>query len=376
MTEIRSFRIDVDAAQLDDLRARLAHTRWPAPLPGDPWRRGVPVDHLRDLAAYWADGFDWKAAQDELNAVPQFTTGIDGQTVHFLHVRSPEPDALPLLLSHGWPGSVVEFLDVLGPLSDPRAHGGNPADAFHLVVPSIPGFGFSSPLSGAGWDVRRISVAYAELMRRLGYSRYGVQGGDYGAFIAPDLGRVDAEHVAGVHVNAASVGFIPWGPVDDLSTLTPVERERLARRDAYLSEGNGYFQLQATRPQTLSFALADSPAGQLAWIVDHFHNWSHDKSAISRDRLLTNVTLYWLTNTAGSSANLYYEAMHTATWPTPSSVPTGVAVFAEDIAIRRYAEETNTITHWTDFATGGHFAALETPDLLVADVRTFFRTVR
>lgn len=375
MTDIRPFRIDIDPTALDDLQARLARTRWPEQLPGTPWQRGVPLDHVRDLATWWADGYDWKAAQDELNAVPQFLTEIDGQRVHFLHVRSPEPDALPLLMSHGWPGSVVEFLDVLGPLSDPRAHGGDPADAFHLVIPSIPGFGFSSPLSGDGWDVRRISTAYAELMSRLGYDRYGAQGGDYGSFIAPDLGRVDGAHVVGVHVNAATVGFMPFGPVD-ASLLEPVEQERVARRDAYLSEGNGYFQLQATRPQTLSFALADSPAGQLAWIAEHFHTWSHDKTAISRDRILTNVTLYWLTNTAGSSANLYYEAMHTGSWPTPSTVPTGVAVFAEDIAIRRYAEQGNAITHWTDFPTGGHFAALETPDLLVGDVRTFFRSVR
>ena len=378
-TEIRPTRIDIPQADLDDLTERLARTRWSAPLPGAGWERGTPVEYLRGLAEYWATGYDWREHEAQLNKYPQFTTEIDGQIVHFLHVRSANPDALPLVLTHGWPGSIVEFLDVIGPLTDPAAYGGDPVDAFHLVIPSIPGFGFSSPLAATGWDSHRIATAFAELMRRLGYDRYGAQGGDFGAFISPDLGRVDGEHVVGVHVNAATMGFIPFGevPADE---FTDVERDRLDRIKAFMSEGNGYFQIQATRPQTIGQALVDSPVGQLAWIVDKFHDWTHGsglpESVIDRDRILTNVMLYWLTGTATSAANIYYESQHSRNWPTRSEVPTGVAVFAEDVAIRRYGEETNTITRWSDFPTGGHFAALEVPDLLVGDVREFFRGLR
>ncbi|GII33885.1 epoxide hydrolase family protein [Planotetraspora mira] len=381
MTAINEFRIDIPQSDLDDLRRRLAHTRWGAQLPGAEWERGVPVGYLKELTEYWAAKYDWRVHEAELNAYPQYVTDIDGQRLHFLHVKSPEPDALPLVLVHGWPGSIVEFLDVIGPLSDPRAHGGDPADAFDLVIPSLPGFGFSGPLSGPGWDSRRIASAFAELMHRLGYHRYGAQGGDFGAFVAPDLGRVDPQHVVGVHVNAATMGFIPFGELgeDELAALTDAERARVARMRAFLGEGNGYFQIQATRPQTLAHALVDSPAGQLAWIVEKFKEWTHGdlpERSVDRDQMLTNVMLYWLTGTAGSAANLYYESMHTRNWPTPSDVPTGVAVFAEDIAIRHYAERGNTIVHWSEFDRGGHFAAMEAPDLLVQDVRTFFRSFR
>jgi pimeloyl-ACP methyl ester carboxylesterase len=381
MTDISAFRIDIPQTDLDDLRERLARTRWGAQLPGADWQRGVPVGYLRELAEYWAGTYDWRAHEAELNAHPQFVTDIDGQRLHFLHVTSPEPGALPLVVSHGWPGSVAEFLDVIGPLSNPRAHGGDPADAFHLVIPSLPGFAFSTPLSGPGWDSRRIATAYAELMHRLGYQRYGAQGGDFGAFVAPDLGRVDPEHVVGVHVNAASMGFVPFGEVPEAERagLTGAEQARLARMQAFLSDGNGYFQIQATRPQTLAHGLVDSPVGQLAWNVEKFKEWSHGdlpEDSIDRDRMLTNVMLYWLTGTAGSAATLYYESMHSGNWPTPSQVPTGVAVFAEDFPIRRYAERGNTITHWSEFDRGGHFAAMEAPDLLCQDIRDFFRRYR
>ncbi len=381
-TEIRPFRIDVPAADLADLRDRLTNARWPAQLPGTGWERGVPVEYLKDLTGYWASGYDWRKQEAVLGGYPQFTTTIDGQTIHFLHVRSPEPDAFPLVVTHGWPGSIVEFLDVIGPLTDPRAHGGDRADAFHLVIPSIPGFAFSGPTSEPGWDSRRVASAFAELMRRLGYTRYGAQGGDFGALIGPDLGRVDPDHVAGVHVNAATVGFIPFGPVDeaDLAQLTDLEKERLARMNNYLSDRSGYFQIQSTRPQTLAYGLTDSPVGQLAWIVEKVREWTHGgevpEDVIDRDRILTNVMLYWLTGTAGSAANLYYEQMHSGNWPTPSTVPTGVLVTAEDIAIRRFAEPSNNIVYWTDADSSGHFAALESPDLFTGDVRTFFRQVR
>jgi pimeloyl-ACP methyl ester carboxylesterase len=382
-TAIEKFRIDVPQQDLDDLAERLARTRWPSVLPGPAWQRGVPVGYLRDLAAYWRDGFDWRAQEAQLNSIPQYTTQIDGQTIHFQHIQSPEPHTTPLLLIHGWPGSIVEFRHVTGPLSDPRAHGGDPATAFDLVIPSLPGFGFSGPVTEPGWNSRRIAAALAELMRRLGYDRYGAQGGDFGAFVAPDLGRADPDHVIGVHVNAATMGFIPFGDIAEAeqATLSPAEKGRVQRLGNYLTEGNGYFQIQATRPQTLSYALTDSPAGQLAWIVEKFQEWTNSghqlpEEAISRDDILTDVSIYWLTQTAGSAANVtYYEAMHSGDWPTPSPVPTGVAVFAEDIAIRRYAEQANNIVHWSDFDTGGHFAALETPGLLIQDIRAFFASL-
>jgi pimeloyl-ACP methyl ester carboxylesterase len=375
-TEIRPFRIDIPQADLDDLRERLARTRWAEQLPGDPWTKGVPVDHLRELAEYWRDGFDWRAQEKLLNSYPHYVTEIDGQTIHFLHVRSPEPDAFPLVLTHGWPGSFVEFLDVIGPLSDPRAHGGEASEAFHLVIPSIPGFAFSAPLAGTGWDSRRTASAFAELMARLGYERYGAQGGDFGALVSPDLGRVDPEHVVGVHVNAATVGFIPFGEVDG-SGMSERDQDRLARIQRFMADRNGYFQIQGTRPQTIAYALNDSPIGQLAWIMEKFHEWTHGEGMpIDRDRVLTNVSLYWLTGTAASTANMYYELMHSGQWPTPSGVPTAVAAFAEDVSIRSAAEQVNTIARWTDFDAGGHFAAMETPDLLVADVREFFATLR
>jgi pimeloyl-ACP methyl ester carboxylesterase len=380
MTDIEPFHIDIPQADLDELNRRLDATRWPDELPGVDWRYGVPLAYLKELADHWRNTYDWRAHEKQLNDLPQFMTEIDGQNIHFLHVRSPEPDALPLVLTHGWPGSFVEFLDVIGPLSDPRAHGGDPADAFHLVIPSLPGFGFSGPTRETGWHTMRIAKAWAELMRRLGFDRYAAQGGDMGALVSPDLGRVDAEHLVGIHVNAATVGFIPFGGVNE-EELTKMERARWARQQQFHKDGNGYFQIQTSRPQTLAYALTDSPVGQLAWIIEKFKEWTHPVDAlphevIKRDHLLTNVMLYWLTGTANSAARLYYENMHSGQWPYRTEVPTGVAVFAEDISIRQYAEQTNTITHWTDFDTGGHFAALETPDLLIADVRQFFRGLR
>jgi pimeloyl-ACP methyl ester carboxylesterase len=383
-TAIRPFRIDIPQAELDDLNERLAHTRWPGEPAGIGWSRGVPEGYLQELAEYWRSGYDWRVQEAMLNQYPQFTTMIDGANIHFLHVRSPEPDALPLILTHGWPGSVVEFLNVIGPLTDPVAHGGDAVDAFHLVIPSLPGFGFSGPTHETGWSAERVARAWAELMRRLGYQRYGAQGGDWGAFVTPELGRADPEHVVGVHVNAATYGFIPWGLVDEveLATFSDVEKARLERLNNYLADMSGYFQIQATRPQTLAYALSDSPAGQLAWIVEKFKEWTHPvagmpEDAVDRDHMLTNVMLYWLTNTGASSAHIYYEIMHaTSAGAPPARVPTGVAVFAEDVAIRRYAEQGHNIVHWTDFERGGHFAAMEAPDLFTGDVRAFFRTLR
>jgi pimeloyl-ACP methyl ester carboxylesterase len=381
--DIRPFRIDVPQADLDDLRDRLARTRWPSELPGVGWSRGVPVAYLKGLAEYWRTGYDWRTAEARLNEFPQFTTTIDGANVHFLHVRSPEPEALPLMLIHGWPGSIVEFQEMIGPLTDPRAHGGDPADAFHVVVPSIPGHGFSGPLDEAGWTHGRIAGAFTELMRRLGYERYGVQGGDIGAFEAPLMGQLDAAHVAGVHVNAL-VTF-PSGDPADLEGLTEAEQERLARFRNFEQDMMGYAHIQGTRPQTVTYGLVDSPVGQLAWIVEKFKEWTDPaaelpEDAVDRDHLLTDVGIYWFTGTAGSAANLYYETYHDPSLWAPrarGTVPTGVAVsLTQDIAIRRLAERDHNVVHWSEFARGGHFAAMEAPEFLTNDVRAFFRGLR
>ena len=372
---IRPFRIDIPDSALADLRDRLGRTRWPDELPGVGWSYGVPAQRVRDLAGYWQAGYDWRAHEARLNEFPQFTTIIDGQRVHFLHVRSPEPGAFPLVITHGWPGSVAEFLQVTGPLTDPRRHGGDPADAFELVLPSLPGYGFSGPTSETGWDVTRIARAWAELMRRLGYARYGAQGGDWGARIAPELARLDAAHVAGLHVNAF-VAF-PSGDPAETGKLTPVEQERLAGLGRWDAERSGYSRIQATRPQTLAYALTDSPAGQLAWNLEWFDDYGEHPGAVDDDSVLTNVTLYWLTGTAGSAARLYQEAA--SSWGRKverSMVPTGVAVFPGDGTVRTFTEREHNVVRWTEYDRGGHFAALQAPDLLVGDIRAFFRQVR
>ncbi len=377
-TQLHPFRIEVPQADLDDLRDRLARTRWPDQLADVGWDYGTPLGYLRELAEYWRAGYDWRAHERELNGFPQFTTTIQGQRVHFMHVRSAEPDAVPLIMTHGWPGSVVEFTKVIGPLTDPRAHGGDPADAFHLVLPSIPGYGFSGPTSEPGWNVARIALAWDELMTRLGYQRYGAQGGDWGSAISRELGMTAPGHVIGVHLNM----LLPSGSLDDPG-LTEAEKRRLDRMRQFRATGMGYAAIQSTRPQTLAYALTDSPAGQLAWIVDKFRDWTDGdlpEDAVDRDQMLTNVTLYWLTGTAGSSARLYLEAVRSGTWgpPAQSTVPTGVTVFPYEIAppIRRFAEQSNNIVHWTEFDRGGHFPAMEEPDLLIGDVRQFFRQLR
>jgi epoxide hydrolase len=387
---IHPFRVDISQGDLDDLYDRLDRTRWPDELPGVGWAYGVPRAYLKELAHYWRHEYDWRSAEARLNAWPQFTTTIDGATIHFAHIRSPEPDATPLIIVHGWPGSIVEFAAVTGPLSDPRAYGGDPSDAFHLVLPSIPGFGFSGPTRETGWEFRRIAAAFAELMQRLGYKRYGAQGGDWGAAIARELGRSHRDRIIGVHLNLIPDSDATAEPgADELATLTSSERERTlaswTRSQQWIREREGYAGIQSTRPQTLAYGLTDSPVGQLAWIVEKFKEWTDSQDrpedAVDRDHLLTNVMLYWLTGTAGSSARIYYERAHADYWGAPpelSTAPTALASFPREnfIALRHIAERTNTIVQWTEFDRGGHFAALEEPDLLVADIQTFFRTVR
>lgn len=384
---MRPFRIEIPQSTLDDLHRRLEDTRWPDELPGVGWDRGVPLDYLKELAGYWLSGYDWRAAEARLNEIPQFITEIDGANVHFLHARSPEPDALPLVLTHGWPGSITEFTEVIAPLADPRAHGGDPADAFHLVIPSVPGYGFSGPTRETGWDIVRVANAWAALMRSLGYGRYVAQGGDLGAGVSLVLGMVDPENLLGAHVNMLFTP--PSGEPAEMASLSELDKSRLARMRQFTEEQSGYMKVQATRPQTVAYALTDSPVGQLAWIIEKFKEWTDStqlpEEAVSRDQLLTNVMIYWLTATAGSSAQIYYEASDILPISTkaialpPNNVPLGVAVFPHDIIkpVRRFADRAfPNILRWTEFDRGGHFAALEEPDLFVDDVRAFCRSFR
>jgi pimeloyl-ACP methyl ester carboxylesterase len=361
------FEAHVPDADLDDLRRRLRDTRWPPPAARPGWETGVPLEWLEEVCAHWADAYDWRASgESRLNVFDQFRTTIDGLAIHFLHVRSRRAGALPLVVTHGWPGSVFEFLDVLGPLSED----------FHLVVPSLPGYGFSDQPREPGWGAVRTAKAWIELMARLGYDRYGAQGGDWGSFVTTTIGALDPEHCAGIHVNMAIAG--PSG--DD--ELTEAEQKALADVAAYNQHDSGYMKLQSTRPQTLAYALTDSPAGQAAWILEKFWSWvDHDgdpRSVIPVDRLLDNVTLYWLTRTAGSSARMYHETFNGDLGVSEVAVPTGVAIYPREIfrASRRWAERRfPKLTHFAEQPRGGHFAAFEQPELFVDDVRAFFSTV-
>jgi pimeloyl-ACP methyl ester carboxylesterase len=386
--EIRPFRIEVPAAELEDLRARVSATRWPSAVGVDDWSRGVPGGYLRELAEYWAAGFDWRAEEAALNEVPQFRTEIGGQTIHFFHARSPEPDALPIVLTHGWPSSPVEFMKVVGPLTDPRSHGGDPGDAFHVVLPSLPGYGFSNPIGVAGFNLFGVAQGWAELMRRLGYERYVAQGTDVGSGVAGMLPMVDPGHVAGVHLSGTGAAP-PFGPPLEPDRFSGADRTRAQKFNRFREEGIGYLALQSTRPQTLAYALNDSPVGQLAWIVEKFHEWTDPAielpdAAVDRDQLLTNVSLFWFTGSGASSAHAVYEGMQA--WkafaaeeggPSPKSeVPVGVAVFAADTTIRSLMDPGGDIKHWSEYHEGGHFAAMEAPELLVDDIRLFTRSLR
>lgn len=382
MLRIEPFTVDVPDTVLDDLQERLARTRFPEQIPDAGWDYGTELGYLRDLVSYWKDAYDWRKQEARLNGFEQFVTEVDGQRIHFLHVRSPEPDAFPLVITHGWPGSVVEFLDVVGPLSDPRAHGGDPADAFHVVCPSMPGYAFSGPTHERGWDPQRIARAFATLMAGLGYERYGAQGGDWGSMVSTQLGLVDPQHVAGLHLNML-IALPPEG--FDFSTLTEKEMAGLAAAADYIENDSGYAKIQGTKPQTIGYLLDDSPAGLAAWIVEKFRTWSDCDGDVERrftkDQLLTNIMLYWVTATGHSAGRLYYEATKAGRFGPQGGrveVPTGAAIFPKEIVRppRAWAEQSYNITHWTEMPAGGHFAAFEEPGLLVDDVRAFFRTVR
>jgi epoxide hydrolase len=371
-TAVHPYRVEIDQADLDDLQARLARVRWPDELPGAGWDYGVPVDWVRRLVDRWRDGYDWRAHEARLNAHPQFTTTIDGQRVHFLHVRSPEPGALPLICTHGWPMSVFEYLDLIGPLSDPGRHGGDPADAFHLVIPSIPGVAFSGPTTEPGWDTRRVGRAWVELMARLGYDRYGAHGNDGGSQISPEVGRFAPDQVVGVHVT--QLFSFPSGDPAEFADMSEEDMAAMNFLQTFTAGGGlAYNAYQSAQPQTLAYALQDSPAGWLAWVGQLYQQWAEP------DYVLTNASAYWLTGTIGSSIRRYFAEAHGTDGPTePTTAPTGVAIFAEDFqSVRRFADRDHAnIVSWNHYDRGSHFSPHDAPDLLLDDLRRFFRPLR
>jgi pimeloyl-ACP methyl ester carboxylesterase len=376
-SEIKPFRIDIPQDQIDDLRDRLAATRWPDELPGTGTAYGMPVAAVRRLCEYWRTSFDWRVPEARLNEIPQYTTVIDGQRVHFLHVRSPHPDAVPLLLAHGWPGSVVEFRNMIGPLTDPVAHGGEPGQAFHVVVPSLPGYGFSGPTNDTGWDSARMARAFAELMSRLGYARYGAVGGDSGALVVRELGILAPAGLIGVHL--LQIFAFPTGDPAELTRLSTKDQESMSGTMADFESKSGYVKIHQTRPQTLGYGLTDSPAGQLAWNAELWTGWGDYADYVDPEVFLTHVSIFWFTRTAGSSARHYYEDARSGAGyrDEPNKVPTAVAVFPQDFrTIRAFAERANNVVRYTEFDRGGHFAYTTDPDLVVGDLREFFAGLR
>jgi len=389
MTEVEPFRIAVPDDVLTDLRARLSATRWPEAECVDDWSQGMPLAYTRELAGYWATDYDWRAREAALNRFDQFTTEIDGLPIHFIHQRSPHPDAFPLVITHGWPGSIVEFSKVIEPLTNPTAHGGRAEDAFHVVCPSLPGYGFSGKPAASGWNVGRIARAWETLMVRLGYDRYGAQGGDWGSAVTAEIGR-NVGHCVAIHTN------FPMGSPTDEAKKNPTDEDKaaFAGLNHYRTQDNGYFKQQSTRPQTVGYGLVDSPTAQLAWIVEKFWSWTDceclPENALHRDEMLDNVTVYWVTGTGASSARLYWESMaafgssggqersDSGSGTGRVELPTGVASFPKEIGPtpRSWCEKNYHITHWTKMPRGGHFAAFEQPELFVEDVRAFFATVR
>lgn len=374
----RPFEARIPDTSIEDLRERLRRTRWPERETVEDWSQGVPLGYLQELCAYWAGDYEWRAAERRLNAHPQFIVEVLDLDIHFLHVRSTVADALPLVITHGWPGSVIEFLNVIDRLTNPTAHGGAEHDAFHVVCPSLPGYGFSAKPEQHGWSVERIADAWAELMAGLGYDRYGAQGGDWGAAVTTAIGQRDPDHVAGIHLNMPTVG----PDRATMNDLTDAERSALEALAYYQQWDSGYSKEQSTRPQTLGYGLADSPAAQCAWIIEKFWAWTdnagHPENALSRDDLLDNVSLYWFTNSGASSARLYWESFNQRS-EEPIDVPTGCSIFPKEIfrSSRRWAERRfRDLRYWNELDKGGHFAAFEQPDLYVDELRSFFRLVR
>ncbi len=372
------FRIEIPDSDLEDLSDRLARTRWPERETVGDWSQGMPLSYLQDLCRYWANDYDWRAREAYLNSFPQFRTEIDGLGIHFVHLRSPHPQALPIVLTHGWPGSIVEFLKVIGPLADPVAYGGDAADAFHVVCPSMPGYGWSDKPSQPGWGVERIADAWATLMGRLGYERYGAQGGDWGAGVTRHLAQRHPSHVVGIHLNMVVVTPDP----ETMDDLTDRERSALESMGHYAQQDSGYAREQSTRPQTVGYGLVDSPAAQCAWIVEKFWSWTDSDgdplNVLTRDELLDNVMMYWLPGAGASSARLYWESFTTGA-RDPVTVPAGCSIFPREIIrpSRRWAEKDfSDLRWWDEPEKGGHFAAFEQPAIFTEQVRSFFRSVR
>jgi len=376
--DITGFRIDIPDADLDDLRQRLRQTRWPEPETVDDWSQGIPLAYVRQLCEYWLERYDWRATEARLNRLPQFVTEIDGIDIHFVHARSAEDGALPLVITHGWPGSIVEFGKVIGPLTDPVAFGGNAEDAFHVVCPSLPGYGFSGKPSRPGWGVGHIADAWDQLMGRLGYARYGAQGGDWGAQVTTAIGMRHPEHLAGIHLNMP-IAFPDPAAGDD---RTDREQAALDSMEYYGRWDSGYSKEQSTRPQTVGYGLVDSPAGLCAWIVEKFWSWTDcdgdPGNVLSRDELLDNVMLYWLPATGASSARLYWESFNQPSLG-PVTVPVGCSIFPKEIfrPVRAWAQQQFPNLHyWNELDRGGHFAAFEQPEAYVGEVRASFRPLR
>lgn len=382
MSELIPFQINIADEVLADLRHRLSQTRWPDQIPGTGWDLGAELTAVQRLCAYWENEFDWRAAEARLNEWPQFKTEIDGQTIHFAHIRSPHENALPLVMTHGWPGSIAEFLKVVGPLTNPTAHGGQAEDAFHLVLPSIAGYGFSGPTNELGWNTARVAASTKVLMARLGYERYAAQGGDWGAIITSQLGAQDPDHVVGIHINMVAVG--PANSDNPMEGVLPEEVPGLERMGAFRLHGVGYQAIQGTCPQSLAYGLTDSPAGLCGWILEKFRQWSDCNgdpfSVFTMDELCTNLMIYWATSTINSSMRLYFETIGpTRQQPMPKvTVPTAAAMFPKEIfqAPRAWAAAQYNLQQWSRFEVGGHFAAMEQPEALVQDVRTFFANFR
>lgn len=379
---VQPFRVQVPSSVLQDLRRRLELTRWPDEIPGSGWDYGTNLDYLKELVEYWRNDFDWPAQERLLNSFPQFKADVNGLGIHFVHQKGEGPSPLPLILIHGWPGSFFEMYKVIGPLTDPASHGGDPTDAFDVVVPSLPGYGFSDHPQAPGMNVAHIADLFAKLMSEtLGYSRFGAQGGDWGSAITTNLAYAYQESVIGIHLNMVSGRFDSKPD----SEKTEADRESARQRQAFAAEETGYSAIQGTKPQTLAYGLNDSPAGLAAWIVEKFRRWSDCDGDVERvytkDELLTNIMIYWVTETINSSTRLYYESRHNpTTTPRPErvEVPTGGAIFPKELSRvpREAAERLYNIQHWTEMSSGGHFAALEKPRELVDDIRAFFRPLR
>lgn len=369
-TAIRPFRVEIAQADLDDLQARLARTRLPQPAPVDDWESGTPTSYLRDAVARWRDGFDWRAAEARMNEHPHFTTEIDGQTIHFVHVTSPHENATPLLLAHTYPGSFADYLDVIGPLVDPVAHGGRAEDAFDVVIPDAPGFGFSQPVTEAGWTTARVAAAYDTLMRRLGYESYGIHGSDNGAMVARELGLLDPDGFLGLHV--LQLFSFPSGDPAEFEKLEPQDYAGLEHMQWFQSVG-GYNTMNASRPQTIAAGLSDSPVGLLAY-SELFNSFGNGTSLVPLDAILTEVSVAWFANASAGMSRAYRENALAEAEPRVSAARTGVAVFADDFqTIKVFAERDNShIVHWSRFERGGHYAALEVPEVLAGDIRAFF----